>query len=765
MGLMWSSADDAVQISKYLRHTCEQDEGMAGYGWTTYDPRIGGHQVIHDVDNRIDLNMDFMKNGGGSGQAWGLSVKGSLRGGAQKSQRTTVVFYIGHEASQFELDCKLSTSSDIDASCHGLLDSKSFVLRVLPVVDSNSSNRSPVFTAIKSLQVPRDTLWQAKSIFLEQLKEQGQHQTILSGSEGSGNLQLIQMTFVGDYDLNILFTLASDKHSPESLNLEIHNAKETFQKLFETVYQPQGPFSTVEDYTAFSQSLLSNLMGGIGFFYGTSRVSTELSPEKESFTGADVAVEDRGPNELFSTVPSRPFFPRGFLWDEGFHLLVILDWDMDLTVEITKSWFKLMDDNGWIAREQILGPEAASKVPPKFQTQYQHYANPPTMFMVIEMLLDRMLGRVPYHGHPSKYMEGVTHSIDIRISAEARTFLETMHLKLRKHYFWFRRTQIGKLNKYQSVRPGMVDKDYTEGYRWRGRTPQHILTSGLDDYPRSPTLSDDELHLDALCWVGLMSRILTKLSSALRLSSDPDSYTISQHSAEVARTLDGIHWSDRDKAYCDTTITPAGKTEHICHKGYISLMPLLTGVLSDPFEPKLNAVLDLVEDPAHLWSAFGLRSLSTKDRYYGTDENYWRSPIWVNINYLVLIRLLELAEHRGPQQERCTRLYTELRKNIVNTVYQSWKDTGFAWEQYNPDTGKGQRTQHFTGWTALVVRIMAMPDLDGQEIGPWPKADKAIKNPSTASGPSLLLMLTGVFILGIVFRRKIMQTWRRLMDT
>lgn len=46
-------------------------------------------------------------------------------------------------------------------------------------------------------------------------------------------------------------------------------------------------------------------------------------------------------------------------------------------------------------------------------------------------------------------------------------------------------------------------------------------------------------------------------------------------------------------------------------------------------------------------------------------------------------------------------------------MLDQWEKTGFAWEQYNPETGAGQRTQHFTGWTSLVVKIMTMPDLEG----------------------------------------------------
>ena len=32
-------------------------------------------------------------------------------------------------------------------------------------------------------------------------------------------------------------------------------------------------------------------------------------------------------------------------------------------------------------------------------------------------------------------------------------------------------------------------------FRWRGRTANHTLSSGLDDYPRAPTPTDDEIHV------------------------------------------------------------------------------------------------------------------------------------------------------------------------------------------------------------------------------------------------------------------------------
>lgn len=74
---------------------------------------------------------------------------------------------------------------------------------------------------------------------------------------------------------------------------------------------------------------------------------------------------------------------------------------------------------------------------------------------------------------------------------------------------------------------------------------------------------------------------------------------------------------------------------HVCHKGYLSLFPFLLSLLP-PSAPQLGDILDLLRDPAHLWSPYGLRSLSAAHPEFGQGENYWKGPIWVQMNYLAL---------------------------------------------------------------------------------------------------------------------------------
>lgn len=610
---------------------------MAAYGWTAYDVRKGGMQIVNDTGNKLDLIAQFAKiSDDERSPKWGLRVKGIPRANERDHQKTTLIFYLGSENSNSRIECmqghKINPSNS-DVVCKGTIVGLHDFKFQIPDHRADSDSRQR--TSVKSLTVPADTIWQAKSIFANQLKGTTPHDGItVADNPGEGNLHFVQKSFEGRFEFDVLFSSGPIYEAMTSISLTegIKDSLSTFTKRFQLVYSPQAPFQD-EQHIKFSQSLLSNLLGGIGYFYGTSKVDVSFAPEyaetdqnfwkKAASARSRGTVEEQGPYQLFSAVPSRPFFPRGFLWDEGFHLKIILDWDMDLALEIVSNWFDLMDENGWIAREQILGPEARSKVPSEFQTQYPHYANPPTLFLVVQAFVTRLGGASSFSGAPSRYRSD---------SAAAKAFLKMIYPKMKKHYEWFCRTQAGNLNNYQI--PG---SDFNQGYRWRGRTPQHIFTSGLDDYPRAQPPHPEELHIDALCWVGSMAVALGEISAFLGEKEDQKMF--SKHEFDVIRSIEGIHWSEHDQVYCDTTVVDENRVEKICHKGYISLFPFLVGLMG-PGHAHLEAILDLIRDPGELWSPYGLRSLSPKDKGYGTDENYWRSPVWININYMVMERLL-----------------------------------------------------------------------------------------------------------------------------
>jgi len=532
---------------------------------------------------------------------------------------------------------------------------------------------------------------------------------------GTGNHHVVQKVYEGNFEFDMFYTSGDGSvPSSEELSAEIAKVRKSFDEKYGEQLGPKKPFME-SDYLRFSKSLFSNLIGGIGYFYGEQLVdrsyAAEYDEENEGFwtEAADARARNEqkfeGPYELFTSVPSRPFFPRGFLWDEGFHLLPIVDWDAEVAMQIVQSYFRTMDEEGWIPREQILGPEARSKVPPEFQVQYPHYANPPTLFMVLEALLDKAIGQA---GSDAATGEQELLNAGLAQPETFKAWLRELYPLLQRNFQWYRKTQSGDMKSYDRPEPLFSQR---EAYRWRGRTPQHILTSGLDDYPRAQPPHPGELHVDLMSWMGMMSRSIKRVAEFL--GEEEDSVKYGKIEEAIKRNTDDLHWSKKDKTYCDVTIDDYEDTVHVCHKGYISLFPFATGLMG-PDHPHLKHVLDLIANEDELWSPFGIRSLSKKDALYGTEENYWRSPVWMPINYLILSNLLSIAQQAGPQQAKAAKLYSSLRQNLVTTVYNGWKETGFAWEQYNPDTGKGQRTAHFTGWTALVVKAMNFPELDSK---------------------------------------------------
>ena len=653
-----------------FRHTCEQTDGMRGYGWDEFDARTGGQQTIYDEGNMIDIKTMFVKIPGGShGGSWATRVRGVVRKDGPPDLKTTVLFHTSLEglgSLQVENDPDpLGYEGDVSlvGDSEGLGEYRLTVTTgrgFHPKATHPSYADKPLDrTMVQSWVLPENILWQAKPILFKSLKEQIDEYLEKYGDEnapppwqvytiqnkpGPGNLHMIQKVFEGNFEFDIIFSSASGGREVTSQDITrlLDESSKGFWERFVGVFDPKPPFA-VEALQRFASNMFSNLIGGLGYFYGDSVVDRSYAPEydeeNEGFWEETAEVRSRrqerleGPSELFTTVPSRPFFPRGFLWDEGFHLLPIADWDLDLTLEVVKSWFNLIDEDGWIGREQILGPESRSKVPLEFQTQYPHYANPPTLFFILDAFISKLgalngttpaakekLGPLP---HPSVHLKNP----DL-----ATHYLSELYPKLMKQFYWFRKTQFGDLKSYD--RDAFSSK---EAYRWRGRTPQHILTSGLDDYPRPQPPHPGELHVDLMSWMGMMTKSLKNIATLLQYDEDIAELTTIE--TAILRNIDDLHWSEKEKCYCDATIDDYEENVLVCHKGYISIFPFLVGLM-DPKSDKLGHVLALLGDSEELWSEFGIRSLSKRDEFYGTGENYWRGPVWMNMNYLAVSQLL-----------------------------------------------------------------------------------------------------------------------------
>ena len=508
------------------------------------------------------------------------------------------------------------------------------------------------------------------------------------------------------YTMEVVFESGSFTDRPNTLAGNIYqdalqaHLKE-FDERFENTFKLKEKGFTGEEI-GYAKGALSNMVGGIGYFYGSSLVKSAYVKEGSL---------DYWEAPLYTGVPSRSFFPRGFLWDEGFHNILISEWDQEISMDIIGHWLDLMNAEGWIPREQILGDEARAKVPKEFIVQHNKNANPPTLFLPLQNIVRRLIQ-----------------------SSEPRdkTYLKHLFPRLKIWFSWFNTTQGGPL---------------PSTYRWRGREENtnrelnpKTLTSGLDDYPRASHPTDDERHIDLRCWMALASGVMADIAKSI--GEPAEEYTATHEQLTENGLLDTLHWSERSQRYSDYGLhtdklrlerpvpknlnpgqrpPPPKEKERVVREpprnqfvdsfGYVSLFPFLLKIVK-PESPKLGKILIDLKDPNLLWTKYGLRSLAKSAPLYNKhntehDPPYWRGAIWMNMNYLAVRALHHYANTEGPYASLAQELYGELRTNIVNNVVSQFKNSGFIWENYDDKTGKGKGCHPFTGWSALVVAIMA----------------------------------------------------------
>ncbi|CAI1997081.1 hypothetical protein SEUBUCD646_0G02370 [Saccharomyces eubayanus] len=761
MGIMWFNSlnQDGLQS---LRHFATPQDKLQKYGWEVYDPRIGGKEIFIDEKNNLNLTVYFVKSR--NGENWSVRVHGepldpqlpstasivlyfSQNGGEidgksslalidQDGPNDLKFFGYSQELGEYDLTVRDNFGQYFNNPAHDTME-------VAPGSDCSK-------TSHLSLQVPGSEVWKARDIFqslvsdsirdiLETEDKQERPADLIPSiltirniyNFNPGNFHYVQKTFdlskEGGFEFDTTYnklettqSISTREQITELITWSLNEINARFDKKF-NFEQGSDLIGSVDDKRKFALETLSNLLGGIGYFHGKQLIDRETEFDESQFAEIKLLnAKEEGPFDLFTSIPSRGFFPRGFYWDEGFHLLQIMEYDFDLAFEILTSWFEMIeDDSGWIAREIILGDEARSKVPQEFQVQNPNIANPPTLLLAFSEMLSRAIEKigdfddvnneqVMFNGKLSNF---VTNNLEAN-SDLLTEYAKKIYPKLLRHYNWFKESQAGFIDEYAEIfeEEGIWDKIHkSEVYRWVGRTFTHCLPSGMDDYPRAQPPDVAELNVDALAWVGVMTRSMKQIAHVLKLTDDETKYAEIEHN--VIENLDLLHWSEKDNCYCDISIDFEDEEikEFVCHEGYISLLPFALKLIPKD-SPKLGKIVALMSDSNKIFSEFGLLSLSRQDEYFGKDENYWRGPVWMNINYLCLDAMRyyypEVTLGVAGEASDAKKLYQSLKTNLSNNVYKVWKEQGYCYENYSPVDGHGTGAEHFTGWTALVVNIL-----------------------------------------------------------
>ncbi|KAL4150980.1 hypothetical protein PRNP1_010366 [Phytophthora ramorum] len=805
-GLLWGSQiEDVSQI----RHQCRQEDRLQRYGWLEHDGTNYGLQKVEDQFNRVELTASFAQLQGEDVQGWAARVQAGplsprdevLRRKQVPSNKLSLFFYVdlgcGDESLDLECRHKLQNLMEVAAEPTPLQCGAEGHKCVQMVLESEAPEGDKSTAPLTfQMQVQLKTRETVRGVELHyaglkdtnvlNVKEKLVSLAQRPGGDGNKDLradkEILLDNFVEDGStlvvvqaivevdaatfeeedvvLDVLFNEAAASSAADGVKAPIDTLitgklteySQQFDDKFEQAFHlstktwptnggEEAAFN--ESVVTFAKAAFSNLIGGTGYFYGSSLVQHD--PESPEVIESPV-------KPLFTAVPSRSFFPRGFVWDEGFHQIGVSAFDDSVSRDVIAHWLGLMEEDGYIAREQILGQTARRRVPAEFLVQHVEHANPPTLLLALEKM-------IAWHQNADS-------------DQELQQFVRTIFPFLKRWYSWFLKTQHGPRS---------------ASFRWRGRHPNdgklisNTLSSGLDDYPRASLPSENEMHVDLLSWMIRSSDIMAKLAAFI--DQDNEVQRFETNSAHFLTGLDQHHWNEEAQSYFDVGehsedglieyqvaircrneqgqvvdatapiaqietkevkcpashpnyMFPLGdgrgglqmlpvfiphitKLQHVKHVGYVSVFPLLLKVLP-PDSPKLLALLKQITDPTQLWSPFGLRSLSTQDQFYEQenapgDNPYWRGAIWMNMNYLALDALYHYAQPStgSPFQTDFSQAYSALRVNVVANIYREYERTGYLWEQYNGNIragqhyGQGQRCHPFSGWTALVVNIMA----------------------------------------------------------
>ena len=223
-------------------------------------------------------------------------------------------------------------------------------------------------------------------------------------------------------------------------------------------------------------------------------------------------------------------------------------------------------------------------------------------------------------------------------------------------------------------------------FRWHNG-----VESGVDN---NPAVSDKPAGVsegvDLQCYI--FREYLAIAVLAQKLGKSDDAADHKQKAEALRRLVQEKMWSEADGMFLNIDAR-TGKPVHI--KTWTNFVPLWAGIATP--EQAQRMIDEHVLNPKEFWCDYGIRTLAPDEPLYNPKSGYWRGPVWVISNYLLMHGLMNFG--RGKEAQ-------ELAEKTVSLLVRDYHTTGGMNECYNPETGGPTAGGHFLSWNLLAEHMV-----------------------------------------------------------
>jgi putative isomerase len=230
------------------------------------------------------------------------------------------------------------------------------------------------------------------------------------------------------------------------------------------------------------------------------------------------------------------------------------------------------------------------------------------------------------------------------------------------------------------------------------------VESGTDNNPAvSDTPSQTTEGADLQSYIYREYLALAFLAARLGAPADADLYE--SKAAALKSLVQERMWSEADGSFWNID---SRTHAFVKIKTWTNFVPLWAGIAS---QAQAARMIPSLLDPETFWAPHGVRTLAKSEPLYDPAKGYWRGPIWVLSNYLMMRGLLNF----GHPAEAAA-----LADKTQHLLVADFQKTGGMNENYNPETGAPDAGGHFVSWN-LLAEHMKQEAVSGNDPTAIPK--------------------------------------------